>query len=180
MTVQVQRRGAVATILLDRPQAMNAVNAELGDELLAALTKRRRRRRRPRRRADRQRPGVLLRRRPALGLRARPRTVVPTSQKALRERFHPIILSAAADAQAGRSRPSTAPRRASAARSRSPATSIVAAESSYFLLAFVNIGLVPDGGSSVLIPERDRLRPRGRDGDARRAPARAGRRSSGA
>jgi 2-(1,2-epoxy-1,2-dihydrophenyl)acetyl-CoA isomerase len=31
---------------------------------------------------------------------------------------------------------------------------IVAAESSYFLLAFVNIGLVADGGSSVLIPER--------------------------
>ena len=30
MTVQVQRRGAVATIVLDRPDAMNAVNAELG------------------------------------------------------------------------------------------------------------------------------------------------------
>jgi 2-(1,2-epoxy-1,2-dihydrophenyl)acetyl-CoA isomerase len=31
---------------------------------------------------------------------------------------------------------------------------IVAAESAYFLLAFVNIGLVPDGGSSVLLPTR--------------------------
>ena len=31
---------------------------------------------------------------------------------------------------------------------------IVAAESAYFLLAFVNIGLVPDGGSSLLLPER--------------------------
>jgi 2-(1,2-epoxy-1,2-dihydrophenyl)acetyl-CoA isomerase len=31
---------------------------------------------------------------------------------------------------------------------------IVAAESAYFLLAFVNIGLVPDGGSSVLVPTR--------------------------
>ena len=31
---------------------------------------------------------------------------------------------------------------------------VVAAESSYFLLAFVNIGLVADGGSSLLIPER--------------------------
>ena len=31
---------------------------------------------------------------------------------------------------------------------------ILAAESAYFLLAFVNIGLVPDGGSSLLIPER--------------------------
>jgi 2-(1,2-epoxy-1,2-dihydrophenyl)acetyl-CoA isomerase len=31
---------------------------------------------------------------------------------------------------------------------------IVAAESSYFLLAFVNIGLVPDGGSSLFVPSR--------------------------
>jgi 2-(1,2-epoxy-1,2-dihydrophenyl)acetyl-CoA isomerase len=31
---------------------------------------------------------------------------------------------------------------------------ILAAESAYFLLAFVNIGLVPDGGSSVFVPVR--------------------------
>jgi 2-(1,2-epoxy-1,2-dihydrophenyl)acetyl-CoA isomerase len=31
---------------------------------------------------------------------------------------------------------------------------VLAAESAYFLLAFVNIGLVPDGGSSVLVPAR--------------------------
>ncbi|MHB1537943.1 MAG: enoyl-CoA hydratase [Solirubrobacteraceae bacterium] len=31
---------------------------------------------------------------------------------------------------------------------------VIAAESSYFLLAFVNIGLVPDGGSSLLLPSR--------------------------
>jgi 2-(1,2-epoxy-1,2-dihydrophenyl)acetyl-CoA isomerase len=31
---------------------------------------------------------------------------------------------------------------------------VLAAESSYLLLAFVNIGLVPDGGSSFLIPAR--------------------------
>ena len=31
---------------------------------------------------------------------------------------------------------------------------IVARESAYFLLAFVNIGLVPDGGSSLPLPER--------------------------
>jgi 2-(1,2-epoxy-1,2-dihydrophenyl)acetyl-CoA isomerase len=31
---------------------------------------------------------------------------------------------------------------------------VVAAESGYFLLAFVNIGLVPDGGSSVFVPAR--------------------------
>jgi 2-(1,2-epoxy-1,2-dihydrophenyl)acetyl-CoA isomerase len=31
---------------------------------------------------------------------------------------------------------------------------IVSARSAYFLLAFVNIGLVPDGGSSLLVPTR--------------------------
>src|SRR5260370_18326509 len=31
---------------------------------------------------------------------------------------------------------------------------ILAAESAYFLLAFVNIGLVPDGGSSLFLPPR--------------------------
>src|ERR671915_428297 len=31
---------------------------------------------------------------------------------------------------------------------------VIAAESAYFLLAFVNIGLVPDGGSSVFVPSR--------------------------
>ena len=31
---------------------------------------------------------------------------------------------------------------------------VVAAESAYFQLAFVNIGLVPDGGSSLLVPSR--------------------------
>src|SRR6516162_2621572 len=31
---------------------------------------------------------------------------------------------------------------------------VMAGESAYFLLAFVNIGLGPDGGSSVLVPSR--------------------------
>ena len=31
---------------------------------------------------------------------------------------------------------------------------MIARESAYFLLAFVNIGLVPDGGSSLFVPER--------------------------
>src|SRR5215475_7710883 len=34
------------------------------------------------------------------------------------------------------------------------ACDLVAAESAYFLLAFINIGLVPDGGSSLLVPTR--------------------------
>lgn len=31
---------------------------------------------------------------------------------------------------------------------------VVASQSAYFLLAFVNVGLVPDGGSSLLVPSR--------------------------
>jgi 2-(1,2-epoxy-1,2-dihydrophenyl)acetyl-CoA isomerase len=31
---------------------------------------------------------------------------------------------------------------------------VIARESAYLLLAFVNIGLVPDGGSSLFVPER--------------------------
>ena len=31
---------------------------------------------------------------------------------------------------------------------------VAAAESAYFLLAFVNIGLMPDGGSTGLVPAR--------------------------
>ena len=31
---------------------------------------------------------------------------------------------------------------------------VVASQSAYFLLAFVNIGLVPDGGSSLFVPAR--------------------------
>jgi len=37
---------------------------------------------------------------------------------------------------------------------------ILAAESAYFLLAFVNIGLVPDGGSSLFVPTRSAWRAR--------------------
>jgi len=152
MSVQVQRRGAVTTILLDRPQAMNAVNAELGDELLAALTNA----------ADDTavRAVVLTGNGQAFSSGADLRSGFdpteagrPNVQKALRERFHPIILTL-------RQMPKpvvAAVNGAAAGIGCSFALAcdlIVAAESSYFLLAFVNVGLVPDGGSSVLIPER--------------------------
>ena len=55
---------------------------------------------------------------------------------------------------------------------------VVAGESAYFLLAFVNIGLVPDGGSSLFIPARagSRAPPRWRCWASGSAPRR---RSSG-
>jgi 2-(1,2-epoxy-1,2-dihydrophenyl)acetyl-CoA isomerase len=152
MSVQVQRRGAVATIILDRPQAMNAVDTGLGDELLAAL--------REAAGDDEVRAVVLTGNGRAFSSGADLRAGFeptaaghPNVQKALLERFHPIILAI-------REMPKpvvAAVNGAAAGIGCSFALAcdlIVAAESSYFLLAFVNVGLVADGGSSLLIPER--------------------------
>jgi 2-(1,2-epoxy-1,2-dihydrophenyl)acetyl-CoA isomerase len=77
----------------------------------------------------------------------------PDVYRALTERYHPIILGL-------RAMPKPV-----VAAVHGPAVGIglslalaadlvVAAESAYFLLAFVNIGLVPDGGSSLFVPAR--------------------------
>jgi 2-(1,2-epoxy-1,2-dihydrophenyl)acetyl-CoA isomerase len=152
MTVQTERRGAVMTIRLDRPESMNAVNLELGDDLLAAL----------KRAADDDdvRAVLLTGNGRAFSSGADLRSGFeptesghPNVQKALLERFHPIILTL-------RQMPKpvvAAVNGAAAGIGCSFALAcdlIIAGESAYFLLAFVNIGLVPDGGSSFLIPER--------------------------
>jgi 2-(1,2-epoxy-1,2-dihydrophenyl)acetyl-CoA isomerase len=152
MTVIVQRRAAVAVLTLDRPDAMNAINPQLGDDLRQALEDAA---------GDDQVRAVLLTGNgrafsSGADLKA---GFDPTPEghpdvgKALRERYHPIITAIR-----------TMPKPVVAAVN-GPAAGIglsfalacdlvVAAESAYFLLAFVNIGLVPDGGSSFLIPER--------------------------
>jgi 2-(1,2-epoxy-1,2-dihydrophenyl)acetyl-CoA isomerase len=77
----------------------------------------------------------------------------PDVRKTLTERYHPIITTIR-----------TMPKPVLAAVN-GPAVGIglslalssdliVAKESAYFLLAFVNIGLVPDGGSSLFVPTR--------------------------
>src|SRR5918992_2230137 len=77
----------------------------------------------------------------------------PEPGTALRERYHPIIVGI-------RRMPKPV-----LAAVNGPAVGIgcslalacdlvVARESAYLLLAFVNIGLVPDGGSSLLVPAR--------------------------
>jgi 2-(1,2-epoxy-1,2-dihydrophenyl)acetyl-CoA isomerase len=153
MTVQVQRRGAVATILLDRPDAMNAVNRELAQELLDAVQQT----------GDDEtvRAVVLTGAGRAFCAGADVKgggfTIGedgrPDLGKGLREGMHPVIEGLR-----------TMPKPAIAAVN-GPAAGIglsfalacdlvIAAESAYFLLAFVNIGLAPDGGSSFLLPER--------------------------
>ena len=152
MTVIVQRRAAVAVLTLDRPDAMNAVNPQLGDDLRRALE--------DAAGDDEVRAVLLTGNGRAFSSGADLKAGFdPTPEgnpdvgKALRERYHPIITAIR-----------TMPKPVVAAVN-GPAAGIglsfalacdlvVAAESAYFLLAFVNIGLVPDGGSSFLIPER--------------------------
>jgi 2-(1,2-epoxy-1,2-dihydrophenyl)acetyl-CoA isomerase len=144
----------VATVELNRPQALNAWNQQLGLDLLAALAQ--------------------------IGESPRARVVVitgagrafssgadlkdfsggeltasgrPDVYKTLTERYHPIM-------RAVRELPLPV-----LAAVNGPAVGIgcslalccdliLAARGAYFLLAFVNIGLVPDGGSSLFVPSR--------------------------
>jgi 2-(1,2-epoxy-1,2-dihydrophenyl)acetyl-CoA isomerase len=87
------------------------------------------------------------------GFEPRPGDGRPDVGTALRERYHPIITGI-------RRMPKPV-----VAAVNGPAVGIgcslalacdlvLAAESAYLLLAFVNIGLVPDGGSSVFVPAR--------------------------
>jgi 2-(1,2-epoxy-1,2-dihydrophenyl)acetyl-CoA isomerase len=153
-TVNLRRDGAAATIELNRPDALNAWDGALGDELLEAVQ--------AVARDDEVRAVVVTGAGRAFSSGAdlrdvstRPRT--PEGHVDLRslldERYHPIITTIR-----------TMPKPVLAAVN-GPAVGIglslalaadliVAAESAYLLLAFVNIGLVPDGGSSLFVPTR--------------------------
>ena len=144
----------VAQIELDRPQALNAWNQQLGSDLLAAL---RRVGETPRARAvvitgagRAFSSGADLKDFSGGELTPEGR---PDVYKTLTERYHPIM-------RAIRELPLPV-----LAAVNGPAVGIgcslalccdliVAAQSAYFLLAFVNIGLVPDGGSSLFVPSR--------------------------
>jgi 2-(1,2-epoxy-1,2-dihydrophenyl)acetyl-CoA isomerase len=151
-TVTLDRRGAELRIVLNRPDVMNAWDKQLGLDLLAAVNEAAD--------DDAVRAVVITGTGRAFssgadlkaGFDATPEGH-PDVGTALRERYHPII--------AGLRR---MPKPVVAAVN-GPAVGIgcslalccdliVARESAYFLLAFVNIGLVPDGGSSLLLPER--------------------------
>jgi 2-(1,2-epoxy-1,2-dihydrophenyl)acetyl-CoA isomerase len=152
MTVLLHRRGAVATIELDRPQSMNSWDARLGEDLRHAVE--------DVAADDAVRAVVVTGAGRAFSAGADLKAgFEPTPEghpdvgTALRERYHPIITGI-------REMPKPV-----VAAVNGPAAGIgcslalacdlvVAAESAYFLLAFVNIGLVPDGGSSLLIPAR--------------------------
>jgi 2-(1,2-epoxy-1,2-dihydrophenyl)acetyl-CoA isomerase len=150
-TVTLERRGAELRITLNRPDALNAWDRQLGTDLLAALGEAA---------APDVRVVVVTGAGRAFSSGADLKAGFdptpaghPDVGTALRERYHPII---------------TGLRRLKKpvlAAVNGPAAGIgcslalacdliVARESAYFLLAFVNVGLVPDGGSSLLAPER--------------------------
>ncbi|HEX2105669.1 MAG TPA: enoyl-CoA hydratase-related protein [Solirubrobacteraceae bacterium] len=78
---------------------------------------------------------------------------LPDVQRLLTERYHPII-TLVRDMEKPVLAAVNGPAAGIGASLVLACDLIVARESSYFLLAFVNIGLVPDGGSSLLAPRR--------------------------
>jgi 2-(1,2-epoxy-1,2-dihydrophenyl)acetyl-CoA isomerase len=155
-TVSVRRDGAAATIVLDRPQALNAWTRQLGADLLAALQEAA---------GDDEVRAVRLTgagRAFSSGADLKDITAMedertagghPDVQRLLRERYHPIITLV-------REMPKpvlaavNGPAAGIGASLALASDLVIAAESAYLLLAFVNIGLVPDGGSSLLVPSR--------------------------
>jgi 2-(1,2-epoxy-1,2-dihydrophenyl)acetyl-CoA isomerase len=153
-TVNLRVQEGAATVELNRPETLNAWNAQLGADLLAAL----------REVAEDEgvravtvtgagrgfSSGADLK---DLGGGSRNADGEPDVYGMLTERYHPIMHTI-------REMPKPV-----LAAVNGPAVGIgcslalccdliLAAKSAYFLLAFVNIGLVPDGGSSVFVPAR--------------------------
>jgi 2-(1,2-epoxy-1,2-dihydrophenyl)acetyl-CoA isomerase len=149
-TVNLHRRGAAAKIELNRPERMNAWDGQLALDLRAAVDAVA---------ADPDVRAVLVTgagRAFSSGADLRAGDGLPAPDEVyhrLTERYHPILTGI-------REMPKpvvAAVNGAAAGIGLSLALVcdlVVAAESAYFLLAFVNIGLVPDGGSSLLVPSR--------------------------
>ena len=142
---------AVGRIVLDRPQTLNAWTPELGRELRAVVTERA---------TDPAVRAVLvtgagrgfssgadLR----AGVRLDPDDGRPDARRELREVYHPIVAGL------------RALEKPVVAAVNGPAVGIgcslalacdlvVAAESAFFALAFVDVGLMPDGGATLFVP----------------------------
>jgi 2-(1,2-epoxy-1,2-dihydrophenyl)acetyl-CoA isomerase len=153
-TVNVRLTDGAATVELNRPEVLNAWNRQLGLDLLAAL--------RDAAADDAVRAVVITGAGRAFSSGADLKDVSggdstpdgrPDVYRTLTERYHPIMHTI-------REMPKpvvAAVNGGAVGIGCSLALCcdlIVAAESAYFLLAFVNIGLVPDGGSSLLVPTR--------------------------
>ncbi|MFN2612571.1 MAG: enoyl-CoA hydratase-related protein [Solirubrobacterales bacterium] len=151
-TLDVTRDGAAVTILLNRPQALNAWNEQLGLDLRQALSSIA---------GDPEARAVMITgagRAFSSGADLKEQRTddgggPPDLSQRLRELYNPSILAI-------REMPKPV-----IAAVNGPAVGIgcslalacdlvLAAESAYFLLAFVNIGLIPDGGVTATGPAR--------------------------
>jgi 2-(1,2-epoxy-1,2-dihydrophenyl)acetyl-CoA isomerase len=150
--LRLYRCGGAAKIEMNRPDRRNAWNADLGAKIRDAIQAVA---------ADAAVRAVLITgagRAFSSGADLRdPADVTddgrPDVYKTLTERYHPIVTGVRTMAKPV----VAAVNGAAAGIGASLALAcdlILAAESAYFLLAFVNVGLVPDGGSSLLIPSR--------------------------
>lgn len=151
--LELLRLGGAARIVLNRPEALNAWDGGLGNELIDAIEKVG---------ADRSVRAVEIRgagRAFSSGAdlkagfdHATPEGL-PDLERSLHERYHPVILGVRT-----MEKPVIAavngPAVGVACGLALACDLVIAKQSAYFLLAFINIGLVPDGGSSALIPAR--------------------------
>lgn len=154
-TVNVHRHGAAAVVELNRPDTLNAFNVRQTADLLAALRSAA---------ADDEVRAICLTgagRAFSSGadltdMSGREDEVVdgrPDLRKALTERYNPIsaeIRTMPKPVVAAVNGPCVGVGLAFALA----CDHVIAAESAYFLLAFVNIGLVPDGGASAFVGAR--------------------------
>jgi 2-(1,2-epoxy-1,2-dihydrophenyl)acetyl-CoA isomerase len=151
-TVDLTTDGPAARILLNRPDALNAWNEQFGKDLLDAVTTV----------SNDDAIRALLITGAGRGFssgadlkeqRGSDDRGLPDLSARLKEIYHPIITEL-------REMPKpvvsavNGPAVGIGCSLALAADLIVAAESAYFLLAFVNIGLVPDGGSTAFIPAR--------------------------
>jgi 2-(1,2-epoxy-1,2-dihydrophenyl)acetyl-CoA isomerase len=150
-TVELYRTGAAAKIVLNRPERMNAWSGPMSEDLLSVL--------RELADDDAVRAVLLTGAGRAFCTGADLKGALPAdgrpidTDQVLTRWYHPIVtlirempkpvISAVNGPAAGAG--------VSLALS---ADLVVAKESAYFLLAFVNIGLVPDAGSSLFVPAR--------------------------
>ena len=151
-TVNLYRRGAGATVELNRPDRLNAWNAQFAADLNAAIREVT---------DDPEVRAVLITgagRAFSSGADLKESAgqageAAPDVYTILTERYHPLITGIRRMPKpviAGVNGPA-----AGIGLSLALACDlVVAAESAYFSLAFVNIGLVPDGGSSLFVPSR--------------------------